>query len=99
MIFLGLNKISEERARIVLIHNFPQELDTETLTTGVLVEELPVAENITGKLPIYFYNYADSTVGVEYEKLPLSMDEILNKRLEEQEQAIIELASMLGGEV
>jgi hypothetical protein len=60
-----------------------QYLEIEIPSTKIVTS---INTSVTPKVPVY-------------EDIPLTETELLKKRIEEQEQAIVELASMLGGAV
>ena len=97
MIFLGLEKIDNTRGKIGLTHYFPEQLSAEDLKAGVLVDTIVDPENISGKVPVGYYDYATKSVYYKYQDMELTETDILAQRIQEQENALLELASMLGG--
>ncbi|WP_252214009.1 hypothetical protein [Clostridium sp. VAP41] len=95
MIFLGLEKINEEKARITLMHNFPEMLDKEMLSTGVLIENLPKEDVIKGKIALLYYNYNMKEVYYEYEDDPEYIKINLGNELAEEKLKNIELSNIV----
>lgn len=90
--FLFLEKIDEQTAKVVGIHNFPDMLTEEDKQGGVLVEaynEPPMQE---GKIVLPYWNYKTNEVFFELVDIPISETEQLRQRVEMQEQAITELS-------
>ncbi|CUU47074.1 hypothetical protein [Clostridium beijerinckii] len=96
MIFLGLEKIDDTKAKVVLIHYFPDQLTEEEKSKGVLVESLPIDEgNKDGKLKELRYSYESNTAYYEYVDIPKSELELLKEQVNDLAQANAELTSIV----
>lgn len=104
MKFIKVQKISDEKYKVVFVHNFPFHPDyglglteEELLKQGMLVEDIPMPLD-NGKIATLFYNPVDDSFFYEYTEKPLSVEEELQQLKEKQalmQQALDEL--ILGG--
>lgn len=69
--------------------------EEELLKDGILVESVPVPEQINGKVPILKYD--GTKLYYEYQDVPIDEMTALKKQVAEQEQAIMELTALLSG--
>ncbi|MGE7132669.1 hypothetical protein [Lysinibacillus xylanilyticus] len=86
-IFLSLEKTNEPNKKRVSGYMYmPEMLSEEELKQGILVDEVPLAENIPGKRAELFYNTATQTLFYEYfdEVLPPTSPEQLIKDLQKE---------------
>lgn len=105
MIFIKVDKIN----KVTFQHFIPfdeinglHKTEEELLQEGYLVESIPEPEQIEGKIPILKYDGAN--LYYEYQDAPI--DEVTalknqlaaqSQKLAEQEQAIMELTTLLAG--
>ncbi len=87
MVFLRLQKVDENKAKIMLIHNFPDMLTEEEKKDGVLIDEYIERPG----LPYWDYNKKE--VFFEKKEEQKNNDE-LQKQIDELTMA---LASQMGG--
>lgn len=67
---------------------------------GIAIEKLPVSEEIPGKHPVLKADKSTGSVWYEYIDLALTAEEVnvqLQKKVDELEQAILELTSIIAG--
>lgn len=62
---------------------------------GLLVNELPVVDNIPNKVPVLKYNSTDKSLYYEYRDIPLPVEEQVKKLEEDNAQMLYAL--MMGG--
>jgi hypothetical protein len=60
----------------------------ELLQEGILVESIPQPEFIEGKVPILKYNKDTNTLYYEYEDVPPTKEELLEKEIEQLKQQL-----------
>lgn len=75
-VFLRLEKISEEKAKIVGVHYAPASLSDIEKEGGVIVDTF-VEEYIQGKICIPYWNYTTQSVEWEYTDKPLTLEQKL----------------------
>lgn len=90
-VFLFLEKETEQKAKIMCVHNFPEQLSEEEKKNGVLVDSYKEPTPQKGKSALPYWDYETQEVFFEYVDAPQSEQE-LRQKLEEQEQAIAELS-------
>lgn len=88
MVFLGIQKVNDEKAKVMLIHNRPDDLTEEEKSKGVLVESIPEPEKRKGYVPKPYINPETKEFWWEYEK---TEEGELRDRLEATEEALLEL--------
>ncbi|MBH0328698.1 hypothetical protein ABH14_02580 [Brevibacillus brevis] len=80
MFYIGYEKIDETKARVTLIHNFPSELDQETLDRGLLTETVPEPQTPTGKSARQYVNPKTKEMWYEYiDDVPSPLEDRLKK--------------------
>lgn len=101
MVFLKYEIETDVRAKVLLIHNYPDELDVAFKAQGILVDSVPVPNAPTGKVPSLYINPKTNEMWYEYNDVPLSEQELENMNLKTRisliEAALDEL--ILGGGV
>lgn len=94
--------IKVENSIVTFIHTRPEILNDAILADGLLVESIPEPEQLDGKTPVLKY---DGT-NLYYEYVDAPVDEMTalknqlaaqNQKLADQEQAILELTTLLAG--
>lgn len=95
MHWIFYEKETETKARVFLIYNVepPQELlDTKEY---IEVPVVPTPTRKEGKSAVLYCNPETKELWYEYVNRPLTSEELLNKKIQEQEQAIAELTLLL----
>lgn len=82
-VFLFLEKETEQKARIMCVHNFPDMLSEKEKQNGVLVDLYNEPEHQEGKIALPYWNYETKEVFFEYVDAQLSDNERI-KQLEEK---------------
>lgn len=95
MVFLGLEKIDDTKAKVTLIHYFPNEINEQDKSLGVIVENIPSEEVQDGKIAVPYYYYTTNEMIYEYVDSPKTE----NQQLIEVQDAIASMsyALMMGG--
>lgn len=93
-VLLFLDKVDEQKARVMTIHYMPELLSEEEKQNGVLVDSFVEPETPKGKLALPYWNYETKSVFFEFVDMPLTENEQLQKQIEMQEQAIAELSML-----
>jgi hypothetical protein len=62
--------------------------EEELRQEGILVEIIPQPEFIEGKVPILKYNQTNNTLYYEYEDIPPTKEELLEKEIEQLRQQL-----------
>jgi hypothetical protein len=101
MIYIGYQKITEERAIITTKHFKPELLSEDDIKNGVLVPSLPEEIYVEGKSPMYFINPLTSEVWIEYVdykplSTPLSQEQQMASLKEQISALNVAMAQMLG---
>lgn len=81
------------------MHNFPEMLSVEEKLRGVLVESIPIAEQIENKYSEAYYSYETQSVYYEYKDIPLSAEDQNAIEIAElkSQNAQMAYALMMGG--
>jgi hypothetical protein len=98
MIMLFLDKKAENidtRAKVDVIHFMPDILSDEEKKDGILIDEIPKAEEIKGKSAHLLVNTETLEMWYEYEDVSKTREQIWETKLELMQQALDEL--LLGG--
>lgn len=104
MIYLGFDKITEQKARVYLRNYNPAELSIEMVEKGVLVDEVPFDERLEGKSSTLFVNPQTKEMWYEYldlSKEPAAIESEIeeikqeNKMLKAQNNALSERADFI----
>lgn len=82
-VFLFLEKETEQKARVMCVHNFPEMLNEKEKENGVLVDSYKEPEHQEGKVALPYWNYETQEVFFEYVDSQLSYNERI-KQLEEK---------------
>ena len=90
-VFLFLEKETEQKARIMCVHNFPNMLSEEEKQNGVLVDSYNEPVPQKGKSALPYWDYETQEVFFEFVDAKTEETD-LRQKLEEQEQAIAELS-------
>ena len=96
MNYLFYEKESEERAKVVLIYHVEPPQNLLNSRDYITVDEVQEPEQKEGKSPLLYCNPQTGDVWYEYVDRPLTPEETLNKKLEEQQSQIEELTLLLG---
>ncbi len=96
MLLLRTQKITEEKHLVVVIDYRPDLLTEEQKEGGYLVEDVPNPDIIVGKVSELYYNPKTKEIWYEYFDRPLTVEEIANQKLAEQQSQIDELTLLLG---
>lgn len=100
MVLLIYDKINEEKG-LVYTQIFNLEgLSQDTINKGVLVENIPETENITGKTAELYVNPITKELWYEYKDRPLLPEEKITeqqKQIDNLALTILQLQSQLGG--
>jgi len=93
-IFLFLEKETEQKAKIMCVHNFPDMLSKEERQNGVLVDSYiePTPQKDKSALP--YWNYETQEVFFEFVDVKKEETE-LQQKLEEQEKTIAKLSALV----
>lgn len=84
---------TETRAKVMLIHYAPEQLDEATRARGIEVAEVPQPEEIEGKIALPYVNPQTGEFWYEYVDRELTPEE----RIAQLEQALLELSMVMGG--
>jgi hypothetical protein len=76
MIFLGLEKVDDTKARVGLTHYFPEQLTEEEKSTGIIVDSVPKPDVPAGKIPDLYYLYATKELVYEYKDAPKTNEQL-----------------------
>lgn len=79
MVFLRLERINEERARIVLVHKCPELLSDEDKKDGVLVDNYS-----EGKKRTEYWNYKTEQIEYEYEDMFIDKENQIQENITQQ---------------
>jgi hypothetical protein len=71
---LFYDKITDTKAKVTLIHSNPTVFTDTELTKGVIVEDIPVPEEITGSYSVLYINPQTVELHYEYYPIPLQLD-------------------------
>jgi hypothetical protein len=81
------------RARVMLIHYMPEQLEPARRAQGIELDEIPEPEVREGKAPLPYINPQTGEFWYEYVDRPLTPEESIPLL----EQAILELTMLMGG--
>lgn len=73
---------TDERARIMMVHNRPEELDPETRERGIDVQNIPEPEVRKGKRALPYINPKTGEIWYEYVDREMTETELLEEVLE-----------------
>lgn len=90
-------KVNEKNEVVHIRFNFTYDLEDVNISEGMVFDDLPVQEEIEGKLPQLLYDETNKKLYYEYKSIPPTEAEMTKQRLDELEAALVELASLLGG--
>lgn len=76
MVFITVEKIDETKGKVVLRHNFPEQLTDNEKSGGILIDSIPEPVTQVGKIAVAYYMYDTKTVVYEYEEIPKTQEEI-----------------------
>ncbi len=101
MVFIRVKELKENEtnAEITFMHYMPSMLTDDEKIDGIVVEEYQPPIEISEKNPIPYYDTVNKKIVFNYMDVPLTSTQILEQKIAEQEAAILELASIIGGTV
>lgn len=91
MVFIRIQKITNEKAQVMFIHNIPNELSEEEKSTGILLETIPKEQYMEGKIAVPYYYYTTNEVVYEYIDRQKTQEELINEKMNLMQKAIDDL--------
>lgn len=100
--FILFENETKERAIVTYQHSNPKILPEDLLKKGVIVDDMPIAQSVEGKIGKLYFNPINKEMWYEYESVPKTEMELLredneNLRASQAEQDALIMELMIGG--
>ena len=86
---------TDENNKITMYHENPDVLSDEDGVGGIMVDNIPEVEQISGKHGVLMYQEPTNTVYVEYEDRPLREEEIMAKMQNDMDYLILKAEGLI----
>ena len=86
---------TDENNKITMYHKNPDVLSDEDKAGGILVDNIPEVEQISGKSGVLMYQEPTNTVYVEYEDRPLREEEKMTKMQNDMDYLILKAEGLI----
>jgi len=86
---------TDENNKVTMYHENPDVLSEDDKVGGILVDNIPEVEQISGKSGVLMYQEPTNTVYVKYEDRPLREDEKMTKMQNDMDYLILKAEGLI----